>query len=218
MSNTEQRVPKIKLRATQEINVVKDCKQDFETRADERKRKLEEANARMGVLEALGGNTTNEDELDRIANEMAELEENIEYYKEDYENFTATAKMFGDLLRDLESFYVNNQFKFIVKKIPEKKLRALADNPNKMEKLIKLLMSIQKAADRLKERKKHGSKVHIQERTEAKGLHRATMELGEVPNNKVEQIKARLRQSSSAQSSAQAPEQAQTYRPNRNDS
>lgn len=181
MNTRVEKVPRIKKQATYETNVVKSCREKYNEKLLETQRIVVEANAQLAVLLEKGRLSSDEEEKRNLAREIKKIRDNLQKIKVDQECFQDNVDMFDELLNLLNSFFMHERFKYIVKKIPEKKLPLMVKDPNKREDLNNLLFSLLEEFNKTwqkyllsmkkrKEKREHIEKIrkNFQERNETK--------------------------------------------------
>ena len=141
MAGSTKKVPKAKKRAIGEINVVKECRDTYAQKCAEQKQKIADIKLRLDVLRERGA-LSDLDERKEIAGEMFRLKNNLEILTDDLDCLRDNVDLFDELLTLLDSLFVHDRFKYIVKKIPEKKLPALVADPDKRDEVNELLISL----------------------------------------------------------------------------
>lgn len=137
-----EKVPRVKKQAIYEVNVVKACRDEYIEKLDELQRKIDEEKAKETVLLERGKLSLDKGEQERIAREIKAIRDTLQIMKEDYDCFQDNVDMFKELLTLLDSFFMHGRFKYIVKKIPEKKLPEMVKDPDKREEVGDLLLSL----------------------------------------------------------------------------
>ncbi len=169
---SNEKMPRIKKQAIYEMNVVKSCRDNYLEKLDELKRKLDEANAQLTVLLERGRLSTDENDKKAIAREIKKIRDNFQIMKDDADCFQDNVDMFDELETLLASFFMHERFKYIVRKIPEKKLPLMVKDPDRREEVNDLLLSLledfntawQKYLLSMKKRKE--KRAHIQKAKE----------------------------------------------------
>lgn len=134
--------PKIERRATSEINIVKNCRQCYEYKLKDITDRLVQILAREQVLVEKGKLSANDFERHEIAREIYKLRSELKQHQSNQAYFRETVDLFDQLIVVLDSLAMREQFKLIVRKIPEKKLPDLVRDMDKRDKLNDLLVGL----------------------------------------------------------------------------
>lgn len=136
------KVFKIEKRAAYEFNIVKNCRQNFFEKLQETKVAVNDLEASQALLIEKGKLCENENEKKFYAREILKIREKLNIKNDDAKNFQDNVDLMDELITLLESFLLNERFRYIVKKIPEKKLPKMIRNPQKQDALTDLLISL----------------------------------------------------------------------------
>lgn len=174
-----EKMSRAKKQAIYEINVVKSCRENYLEKLEEIKKMTEEISAQIGVLLERGRLSSSEAEQKELAREIKKLRDNLEILKDDQGCFQDNVDMFDELETLLNSFFMHERYRYIVRKIPEKKLPIMVKDPDKREEVNELLLSLleefnntwQKYLLSMKKRKEkrehmHRAKDNFRERNE----------------------------------------------------
>lgn len=137
-----EKMSRTKKQAIYEINVVKSCRENYLEKLEEIKKKTEEISAQIGVLIERGRLSSNVTEQKELAREIKKLRDNFEILKDDQSCFQDNVDMFDELETLLNSFFIHERFRYIVRKIPEKRLPIMVKDPDKREEVNELLLSL----------------------------------------------------------------------------
>ena len=129
-------------RAVFEFNVVKSCRQNYFEKLQDTKVAIKELEAQHVLLIEKGKISSSETEKLFFAREIKKIREQICIKNEDAKSFQDIVDLLDELVTLLESFLINERFKYIVKKIPEKKLPKMVRDPQKQPALTDLLISL----------------------------------------------------------------------------
>lgn len=129
-------------RAAFEFNVVKSCRQNYFDKLQDTKVAIKELEAQHVLLIEKGKLSDSETEKLFFAREIKKIREQISIKNDDAKSFQDIVDLLDELITLLESFLINERFRYIVKKIPEKKLPKMVRNPQKQNALTDLLISI----------------------------------------------------------------------------
>ncbi len=137
-----EKMSRAKKQAIYEINVVKSCRENYLEKLEEIKKMTEEISAQIGVLLERGRLSSSEAEQKELAREIKKLRDNLEILKDDQGCFQDNVDMFDELETLLNSFFMHERYRYIVRKIPEKKLPIMVKDPDKREEVNELLLSL----------------------------------------------------------------------------
>lgn len=137
-----EKMSRTKKQAIYEINVVKSCRENYLEKLEELKKMTETVEAQIGVLLERGKLSSSELEQRELAREIKKLRDNLEIMKDDESCFQDNVDMFDELEILLNSFFLHERFRYIVRKIPEKKLPLMVKDPDKREEVNNLLLSL----------------------------------------------------------------------------
>lgn len=129
-------------RAAFEFNVVKSCRQNYFEKLQDTKVAIKELEAQHVLLIEKGKLCDSETEKLFFAREIKKIREQISIKNDDAKSFQDIVDLLDELITLLESFLINERFKYIVKKIPEKKLPKMVRDPQKQPALTDLLISL----------------------------------------------------------------------------
>ncbi|MDE6475060.1 MAG: hypothetical protein K2L70_08180 [Clostridia bacterium] len=147
MKNSISKISKKQIKAEDEINIVKLCKEKVCESKVQVEQNLREKERSIVLLEERGKLCGDLNKQKEIAREIKKIEESAEIKKRDLSVYIEFDTLFTRLLDRLDSLYMNRRFKYIIKIIPEKRLPSMVLNPNKIEQLINLLKQIIKECD-----------------------------------------------------------------------
>lgn len=142
MASSGEKVPRLKKQAIYEVNVVRACRDEYLAKLDELQKKIDEEKAKETVLLERGKLSSDVVEQGRIAREIKAIRDTLQIMGEDYDCFQDNVDMFKELLTLLDSFFMHGRFRYIVKKIPEKRLPDMVKDPDKREEVGDLLLSL----------------------------------------------------------------------------
>lgn len=142
MDTKKGKVPRVKKRATYETNVVISCRDKYNEKLTELNSEIEEITAKLSVIMEKGKLSSDRTEQETLAREVIKLRDHLQILKEDKDCFQDNVDMFDELIILLKSFFVHERYKYIIRKIPEKKLPNMVKDPNKREELNGLLLSL----------------------------------------------------------------------------
>lgn len=152
------KTPKIERRATEEINIVKSCRKAYGYKLDDVNTKVREIEARLQVLLEKGKLSTDENERREIAREIKKIRDNLSMTASDKTYFQETVDLFDKLISTLDSLAMREQYRLIVRKIPEKKLPEFVRDMDKRDKLNELLLSLISVLDTANKKAMQSSK------------------------------------------------------------
>lgn len=129
-------------RAAFEFNVVKSCRQNYFEKLQDTNIAINDLEASQALLIEKGKLCENENEKKFYAREILKIREKLSIKNDDAKSFQDIVDLLDELITLLESFLINERFRYIVKKIPEKKLPKMVRDPQKQPALTDLLISL----------------------------------------------------------------------------
>lgn len=129
-------------RAAFEFNVVKNCRQNYFDKLQDAKVAINELEAQHVLLIEKGKLCNSETEKLFFARDIKKIRDQLGIKNDDAKGFQDIVDLLDELITLLESFLINERFRYIVKKIPEKKLPKMIRNPQKQNALTDLLISL----------------------------------------------------------------------------
>lgn len=139
---TNGRTPRIQKQAVYEINVVRSCRDNYAEKLDDLQKEIDEMSAVLALKWEEGKASVDAEERKKLAREVSQLKDRLDIKKNDAECFQDNITMLEDLLVLLDSFFAHERFRYIVKKIPEKKLPSMVKDPSKIEEVNELIFSL----------------------------------------------------------------------------
>lgn len=126
-------------RAAFEFNVVKSCRQNYFDKLQDTKVAIKELEAQHVLLIEKGKKfCDSETEKLFFAREIKKIREQISIKNDDAKSFQDIVDLLDELITLLESFLINERFKYIVKKIPEKAPIFCSATKNKNQSRLKI--------------------------------------------------------------------------------
>lgn len=135
------KVFKIEKRAAYEFNIVKNCRQNYFEKLKETQSNINKLEVQETLLIEKGKNC-DETEKKFYAREIKKIRECLDIKKDDFNNFQDNVDLLDQMITLIDSFILNEQFRYIVRKIPEKKLPKMVRNPHKQYEINDLLTSL----------------------------------------------------------------------------
>lgn len=174
------KTPRIERKAVYETNVVTLCRDRYKDKLDEVNAELERDNAQLKVCLEKGKLSTDEEEKRALAREVKKIRDKIEIFKGNEFMFRETVDLFDKLVDILDSLMMREQYRIIVRKIPEKKLPDLVRDL-KREKLNELLMELIRVLD-VANKKSMLSSKELKEQLHTRAIENANFMERNAPN------------------------------------
>ncbi len=202
MTKTGERVPRIKKQAIYEMNVVKSCRDNYLEKLEEVQRKIDETEVQLKLLMERGKLSTDISEKKSIAREIKKIRDNLEIMKDDIGCFQDNVDMFDELLTLLDSFFLHERFKYIVKKIPEKKLPIMVKDPDRREEVNDLLLSLLEDFNTAWQKYLHGMKKRKEKRAHIQSVKEEFRERNDTQDSELDAIMAEFETSDENESAS----------------
>lgn len=213
MANSSGKMPRVKKQAIYEMNVVKSCRDNYLEKIDELQQKIDETDAQLKLLLEQGKLSTNIEEKKSIARDIKKIRENLQIMKDDIDCFQDNVDMFDELVTLLDSFFLHERFRYIVKKIPEKKLPSMVKDPDKREEVNDLLLSLLEDFNTTWQKFVMGMKKRKEKRAHIQRVKDNFRERNDKPDKEIESIMAEFETNEE-----EVIESTDTKKINRNDS
>lgn len=143
----EKKVPRIQKRAQYEVNVVRICSEKYDRMLVDAQKKVFELETKVNLLIEQGKLALNETEKKNLAREIKNLRNSITLRNREIESIKSTVELFDQLLTALDVLECREDYRYIVRKIPERKLPNLVKDLGKRDQLNELLSSLLEKLD-----------------------------------------------------------------------
>lgn len=138
----EKKVPRIQRRAQYEVNVVRICSEKYDRMLIDAQKKVFALESKVNLLIEQGKLALNETEKKNLAREIKNLRNSIALRNREIESIKSTVELFDQLLTALDVLESREDYRYIVRKIPERKLPNLVKDLGKRDQLNELLASL----------------------------------------------------------------------------
>ena len=202
MARTGKKVTRVEKQAIYEINVVKSCRENYLEKLEELQRKIDETEVQLKLLLERGKLSTDTSEKKALAREIKKIRDNLEIMKDDIGCFQDNVDMFDELITLLDSFFMHERFKYIVKKIPEKKLPTMVKDPDRREEVNDLLLSLLEDFNTSWQKYLHGMKKRKEKRAHIQTVKEEFRERNDTQDKELDAIMAEFESSDEDESSS----------------
>ena len=131
-------------KARAEINVIRACKDNYVEKYNVVYEKISSIENEIALCEEKIRTGVNEIEQDRLLEQILTLQDIQEILIMQRENFGGIITAFDKLINLLEQFMLQEQYKYVIKTIPEKELPKMVKDPKRIQDVLNLVTNLLK--------------------------------------------------------------------------
>ena len=157
-------------KAKAEINVIRACRDNYVEKCNEVCEKLSAVASEIALCEERIRTGVNEIEQEGLINQILDLEDIQEILIMQRDNFGGIISTFKKLINLLEQFMLQEQYKYVIKTIPEKELPKMVKDPKRIQDVLNLVTNLLKTFHEAWQRQDLAREQHSQKEKQIKDV------------------------------------------------